>query len=492
MSDFRPKTVILSSSRDDTPTLHTGLLIPQSVLTRQANGHPRWHHAMRLGSLALLAVCVGLLAELGLSGLERNSQRATPLVTIYDTKQDIRTPLPWGSHGALMQASFFTETRDSFIEQSISFIEVDLVAMQLRYFEGGVLRLSVPIVNKGTAGSWWETPAGIYETTGKQTEQFATVAQTILPWSIAFATNYAIHGAPLYPDGRTVEMDRAEGGIQLKTSDAVQLFELVALGTPVLVHDRPEVARPLVYDAPLVGVTAAAYLVADRETGTVLSGQAVNDVLPIASITKLMTALIVAEELDLDARVRVTETNFVASLIPRLADRSSVSVYSLLQLLLVESSNEAAEVLAAQMPAEAMVAAMNKKAQALGMSHTLFVDTSGLSAGNQSTAYDLFLLMRHIREQRSFILDLTSRAAVRTAYTAGEFGPLVNFNTSTSTSSFRGGKVGETLAARQTSVSLHEFPARTATREVVIVVLGTDERTKDIDRLIEFTTERLR
>jgi len=89
---------------------------------------------MRLGSLALLAVCVGLLAELGLSGLERNSQRATPLVTIYDTDQDIKTPLPWGSHGALMQASFFTETRDSFIEQSISFIEVDLVAMQLGSF----------------------------------------------------------------------------------------------------------------------------------------------------------------------------------------------------------------------------------------------------------------------------------------------------------------------------------------------------------------------
>ncbi len=492
MFDTRPDTVILSSHAEDTPTLTPGMLIPQSVHIARQERTNRLKSRNSVISVLLAGVCVVLLAELSISGLNRNSQRATPLVTIYDNASGVVTPLPWGSHQALSQPSFFFETRDTFIERAITFVEVDLTTLQLRYFEVGVLRLSVPILDKGTTGSWWETPAGIYELTGKQADRFSTTAQTIQPWSIDFATNYRIHGEPLYPDGQSVPPDRAEGGIRLTTSDAETLFELVAIGTPILVHDRPVESRPLIFDAPLPEVTATAYLVADRETGTILASKDVGEVLPVASITKLMTALVAAEQLDLDGRVTVSEANVVTSLIPRLSGRTTVSVYSLLQLLLVESSNEAAEVLMAQLPDQAFVTAMNQKAQALGMTDTQFVDASGLSAGNQSTPYDLFLLMRHIREHRSFILDLTTSASVATAYTAGEFSNLVNFNKSTTTTGFRGGKVGETLAARQTSVSLHEFPAGSVTREVVVVVLGTDTRSADVERLLTFTAARLR
>lgn len=492
MFNTRPDSIILASAAEDTPHYRPGSLIPQSVKRSQAIvRHATSHHVIGIGLGAALGVLL-LAITVNMMGLQANALRATPVVTIYDPTTNVTTPLPWGSHQVFGQPSFFAETRDSFIAQAMTFIEVNLAAMQLRYFEAGVLRLSMPIVGKGSVGSWWETPAGIYETTGIAEERFSTTAQTIQPWSITFATNYVIHGQPLYPDGTPVPAERIDGGIRLATKDAAALARLVEVGTPVLVHDRPPLVRPLVFDAPLPDMTAGTYLVAERETGTILAGQAATSVVPIASLTKLMTALVVAESLDLESRITIKEADLTSSIIPRLSGRRSVSLYSLLQLLLVESSNEAADLLAAQLPPGNFVAAMNQKAATLGMADTVFADASGLSVGNVSTAHDLFILMQYLAQQRSFILDLTNQAMVKGVYTPGEFGELVNFNKSTSTHSFRGGKVGETLAAGQTSVSLHAFPVGDTTRDVVVVILGSTARSADLKRLLDFTAERLR
>ena len=78
----------------------------------------------------------------------------------YTAKQE---PLNYGVQVALSEPNFFTETRNAFIEGEKTFIEVDLTTMQLRYFAKGVLQEQVPILSKGQKGSWWETPAGLYE-----------------------------------------------------------------------------------------------------------------------------------------------------------------------------------------------------------------------------------------------------------------------------------------------------------------------------------------
>jgi D-alanyl-D-alanine carboxypeptidase len=197
-----------------------------------------------------------------------------------------------------------------------------------------------------------------------------------------------------------------------------------------------------------------------------------------------MTAVVASEEIDLDTRVRASAPTFVESLIPRLADRRSVSMYSLLQLLLVESSNEAAEVIAAQLGRDKFISLMNDKAHQLGMNSSTFTDPSGLDSGNVSTVGDLYTLVRYINQQRAFIFDITDNSRVSTDYVGGEFGELVNFNQIEDIDSFVGGKVGETIAAGQTSVSLHELQIQGEKRLVVVIVLGSKERSKDVEALL--------
>jgi D-alanyl-D-alanine carboxypeptidase len=203
-----------------------------------------------------------------------------------------------------------------------------------------------------------------------------------------------------------------------------------------------------------------------------------------------MTAVIAAEELQLDQRVFVTSPNFVTSLVPRLANRSSVSMYSLMQLLLVESSNEASEVIAAELGRVDFIDAMNTKARQLGMLNTTFADPSGLSSENISTVGDLYRLTQYIYDNRRFIFDITKDINLPSSYQGGDFAGLINFNEVEDTTGFIGGKVGETLAAGQTSISLHELSIKGTTRTVVVIILGSDGRTADVQSLVSFVEEQ--
>jgi D-alanyl-D-alanine carboxypeptidase len=253
---------------------------------------------------------------------------------------------------------------------------------------------------------------------------------------------------------------------------------------PVLVHTPPATPDAFIYQPAVPGVGAPQYLVADVNNGTILATKGINEPVPIASIVKLMTAVVASEEIDLDTRVRANAPSFVESLIPRLADRSSVSMYSLLQLLLVESSNEASEVIASQLGRETFIDRMNEKGKQIGMYDSVFADPSGLDAGNISTVGDLYTLVRYIHEHRSFIFDITDTTRVSTDSQGGEFGTLVNFNRIEDIDSFVGGKVGETNAAGQTSVSLHQLEIQGEERLVVVIVLGSSERSKDVATLL--------
>jgi D-alanyl-D-alanine endopeptidase (penicillin-binding protein 7) len=234
------------------------------------------------------------------------------------------------------------------------------------------------------------------------------------------------------------------------------------------------------------------YLIADIETGAILAASDLDDPVPIASLTKLMTAVVTAEKLDLDKRVQVTSPSFVESLIPRLADRTSVSMYSLLQLLLVESSNEAAEVIAGEYGREAFVGEMNTKATQIGMLNSNFTDPSGLNSGNTSSLGDLFRLSDYIYNNRSFIFDITAEGEMSTMVGMNEFEGLVNFNQIEDVDNFVGGKVGETTAAGQTSISLHTITLQGSERTVVIILLGSAHRGEDVRTLIQFVEDRFK
>ncbi len=415
---------------------------------------------------------------------------ASSPVIVENPYTQAQTALNYGVQMSFSQPNFFSETRDAFITQGKTFIEADLATMELRYFKEGVLELQVPILAKGAKGSWLETPAGLYEVKSKKQKLYSSFGQMYTPWSITFQGNFIIHGWPYTEKGEQVPADFPGGGIRLADTDAEKIFNLVSLKTPVLVHEVPAEPDAFLYEPKIPELNTPHYLIADVESNTVLASSDLDSVAPIASLTKLMTAVVAAEYINLDTRVVVAQPTFVQSLIPRLGGLGTVSMYSLLQLLLVESSNEAAEVIAAQTGRAAFVAHMNEKAKSIGLTNTHFADPSGLHAGNTSTVRDLLGLITYIYNTRKFIVDLTANQDLTTAYISGEFGTLSNFNEVEGLENFIGGKVGETTAAGQTSVTLHKIKVKGAERIIAIVLLNSDSRNADVTELIGYANAR--
>ncbi len=139
-------------------------------------------------------------------------------------------------------------------------------------------------------------------------------------------------------------------------------------------------------------------LVVDQINKRVLYAKKEEQVVPIASITKLMTALVLIEaKLPMDEWIAITRDDYdrVKRQPSRLGAGTSMSRGDLLKIMLMASENRAAAALARTYPggAPAFVAAMNQKALELGMSETRFVDSSGLADENVSTARDLAWLV---------------------------------------------------------------------------------------------------
>ena len=151
-----------------------------------------------------------------------------------------------------------------------------------------------------------------------------------------------------------------------------------------------------VYD-PLALHSSVA-LVLDATSGRVLFEKNTQAVLPIASITKLMTAMVVLEaELPLGELLQITEADvdtekFTRS---RLAVGTRLTRDEMLQLALMSSENRAASALGRHYPGglPAFVQRMNEKAGELGMTDTRFIEPTGLSSANVSTAVDLAKLV---------------------------------------------------------------------------------------------------
>ena len=140
-------------------------------------------------------------------------------------------------------------------------------------------------------------------------------------------------------------------------------------------------------------------LVVDQDTNEVLFSKNPGAVLPIASITKLMTALVVTEaSLPLDEMLVVSkdDVDATAGSRSRLAMGTQLTRGEMLHLALMASENRAAHVLGRNYPGglDKFVSAMNGKARALGMQATHYVEPTGLSSNNQSSAQDLTRLVR--------------------------------------------------------------------------------------------------
>jgi D-alanyl-D-alanine endopeptidase (penicillin-binding protein 7) len=179
------------------------------------------------------------------------------------------------------------------------------------------------------------------------------------------------------------------------------LFVAAAFSTGAVAADKPAKATKAsvtkaatVVDAAGPSLKSAGVLVFDPTTGQTLYSKNADEVTPIASITKVMTAMVVLDaKLALDEPVQITteDIDLLKNTRSRLPIGSHFRRDDLMRLSLMASDNRAASALGRNYPGglPAFVDAMNKKASELGLTHTRFVDSSGLAPGNVSSAGDL-------------------------------------------------------------------------------------------------------
>jgi D-alanyl-D-alanine endopeptidase (penicillin-binding protein 7) len=158
-----------------------------------------------------------------------------------------------------------------------------------------------------------------------------------------------------------------------------------------------------------LNLKSSSVLVLDQRDGRALYGKNTEAVVPIASITKLMTAMVVLDaKLPMEDQITVTDADVdeLKHTRSRLHVGTTLRRDEMLRIALMASENRAAASLGRNYPGgiRAFVAAMNQKAVELGMWHSRFVDSTGLSSDNVSTASDLAKMVQaaygysHIRE----------------------------------------------------------------------------------------------
>jgi len=219
------------------------------------------------------------------------------------------------------------------------------------------------------------------------------------------------------------------------------------------------------------GVNARAALVIDARTGEVLFDKNSGKAMPIASLTKLMTAMVLIEsQPEMSRRVMVTREDLAGSGRSQLRAGEVVTMRDLLHLALLSSDNAATKSLVrnSDLAPEEFLARMNRKSQVMGLSNTRFVEFTGLSEQNVSTATEYAQILKTagnepLIQHITTLPDYTFRSSKRDHH-------LVNTNRLCRYGIFdvRGGKTGyinESGYCLATWVS-------TRTRDVISVVLG--------------------
>jgi D-alanyl-D-alanine endopeptidase (penicillin-binding protein 7) len=160
---------------------------------------------------------------------------------------------------------------------------------------------------------------------------------------------------------------------------------------------KPHIHRVADNGDPALASTVV--LVVDQGSGETVLAKNIDEPHPIASITKLMTAQVLLDaQLPMEERIQITEDDkdTERNSGSRLRVGTELARRDLLELALMASENRAAHALARSYPGglAAFVAAMNQKARVLGMASSRFVEPTGLSSNNVSTALDLVKLVR--------------------------------------------------------------------------------------------------
>ena len=210
------------------------------------------------------------------------------------------------------------------------------------------------------------------------------------------------------PAKQRVSAKSSKGRSVVASSRAKSSFVRVAMTRPVSKGER----LGLRDSDDALDLNSSVALVVDQLTGEVLYSKNDSAVLPIASLTKLMTGLVLADaNLPMDEMITITsdDVDTIKNSRSRLAVGTTASRGELMHLALMSSENRAAHALGRTYPGGLthFVRLMNAKARDLGMTDTHYVDPTGLMSQNQSSARDLVTLVNAAYE-RPILRDLST------------------------------------------------------------------------------------
>lgn len=227
------------------------------------------------------------------------------------------------------------------------------------------------------------------------------------------------------------------------------------------------------YQKPIAG----SYIAVDISNNSVLLQKNADKQFSMASVTKLMNAVVSVENISMDQNITLTEKMLLPlGQTPVLYSGLKITANDLLKATIIQSSNDSAEALSYFLGKENFINLMNQKAKELGMSDTVYYDTNGLDLNNKSTASDLAKLISYIYKNHPQILEITKNNDFWLPDQNGNMLKFRNGNNFYYMGEFVGGKTGYIPEAKQTFDSIFNVNGKS----IAIAVLYSDNRMADI------------
>jgi poly-gamma-glutamate synthesis protein (capsule biosynthesis protein) len=235
-------------------------------------------------------------------------------------------------------------------------------------------------------------------------------------------------------------------------------------------------------------ISAKTFLIGDLDTGEIILTKNQNEQFPLASVSKLMTAVVASELIKENDIVKISQKTLTTyGQNGNLKTGEKIKISDLIYPLLLESSNDAAEIIAEYFKRDIFIKKMNQTAYKLELSKTNFEDPSGLSPKNQSTVSDMFKLAGYLNQKKPDLLKTTTTRS----YLNKNHNWFSN-NQFLLEKGYLGGKSGYTDEALQTVISLFSIPlGESGTRNIAITLLQSKDRFKDVENILKYLNKNI-
>lgn len=251
-------------------------------------------------------------------------------------------------------------------EREGKYIIVYLQKMELELRDGGTILKTLPILSIGKPSSYYETIGGVYINDYKVPLHLSSLGHVYMPHSVHLFGNYFIHGVPYYPNGNRLSNTYSGGCIRLTDENASIVYDFVQAGMPIIIT---------------------------KEDGREFTPtQATSSAFASTQMTNLMVASISLELLSQDDQI-ITDTDGFTKTTRR----------AILHRLVRDGDTSVSKLYAESIGEKSFLSAMNKKAEALGLTNTRFLS---IDSPVITSSEDYIRFMNYITVYKSYIQTL--------------------------------------------------------------------------------------